>query len=140
VTDRQPWEEPGAVRRDCEPHRAALLGLIVRAGAPLALVSAILNSIWPLGVALGLRGFGPTGLDLAALPATAATWGLAGGVGWASRRDLALMRAGRMDPEGRAATVRVRFLAAVLAAFPPFGLFAGFVLLLAGVWLLVVRP
>jgi hypothetical protein len=23
--DERPWEEPGAVRRDCEPHRSGLL-------------------------------------------------------------------------------------------------------------------
>jgi hypothetical protein len=113
----EPWEQPEGVRRDCEPHRAALLALVVWVGLPLCLVSTLFNGLSAMALASGLGGFGATEVYLAAVPAAFATWGLAGGLWWACHRDLALMRDGRMDPDGRAATARVRFHAIVLAAF-----------------------
>jgi hypothetical protein len=126
--DPRPWERPGAVRRDCEPHRALLLGLLARAGLPLMAVSAALNVCVPPAVALG--GVIAAVPFLAAVLATGATWVLAGGLWWACHRDLALMWDGRMDPEGRRATARVRLQAITLAAFPLGGLIAGFILML----------
>jgi hypothetical protein len=34
--DVRPWEQPGAVRRDCEPHRGPALLLLARVGLGLA--------------------------------------------------------------------------------------------------------
>jgi hypothetical protein len=76
----RPWEEPGAVRRDCEPHRGRLLrflGIGVIVWAALSLYLVVLS---PAGVALG-----------------AALW-------WRARRDLAEMNAGTRDPAGEAET------------------------------------
>src|SRR5262249_19849369 len=48
-----------------------------------------------------------------------AAWALGGGVWWACRRDLALMREGRMDPAGRAHAEQARVVA-VIALVTPF--------------------
>ena len=77
--DPQPWEEPGAVRRDCEPHRAHLL---LRLGS--------------VGFLLGL-------LSPLAVPAVFAV-GLGAAVNAMGRRDLARMAAGTMVPSGAADT------------------------------------
>ena len=71
-----PWERPGAVRRDCEPHRGPLLLWLGGAGWVCGLTSLGLVAPAFLGLALGLT-----------------TQVLA-------RRDLAKMEAGLMDPEG----------------------------------------
>src|SRR5262249_15413264 len=80
--DDRPWEQPGAVRRDCAPHRAPLFRLLKTANG-LAVVAILLCAPLTL-VTLGV------GLT---------TWILA-------RRDLRAMQAGRMDPAGKAATDR----------------------------------
>jgi hypothetical protein len=99
ITDRPgpPWELPGAVRRDCEPHRGLLVKCVCRTAevlsgclviAPLA-VCLVLP--WTLRMPVlfwGMPLFGLAG----ALPSLAA-WALA-------RHDLALIRRGRMDPAG----------------------------------------
>jgi hypothetical protein len=100
ITDRPvpPWEMPGAVRRDCEPHRGPLVQRLGRTAyalsgllsvAPVFLLPVLLLTrprlVW--GVPLfPLVGF---------LPSLTA-WVLA-------RHDLALIRGGRMDPAGLAA-------------------------------------
>jgi hypothetical protein len=38
VNDDRPWDRPGAVRRDCEPHRGPALRLL--GGAGVGLVAA----------------------------------------------------------------------------------------------------
>jgi hypothetical protein len=84
--DLQPWEQPGAVRRDCEPHRGPWLHLL----GGSALACGVLSVLVPLGV--------PLGLIL--------------GV-WVAREctaDLAKMRAGLMDPAGREVAVNARGL------------------------------
>jgi hypothetical protein len=73
----QPWEEPGAVRRDCLPHRGPWLTLLV--------VAALLCAI----------ALPPAGLALSIL-----TRRLAKG-------DLARMAYGTMDPDGEARTRNV---------------------------------
>jgi hypothetical protein len=75
--DDRPWEQPGALRRDCEPHRGRLLLKLGAAAYALGVVSAILFCLAPLAVLLG-----------------AGAWGLA-------VRDLTKMEAGVMDPGGR---------------------------------------
>jgi hypothetical protein len=77
--DLPPWERPGAVRRDCEPDRAWMLGPM----GGLSLLGGVL-SLLPC-----LVGVAP-----AALALSCTTWLLA-------RQDLGKMRAGRMDPRGR---------------------------------------
>ena len=89
----RPWEGPGAVRRDREPHRGGLLLALGRAGSLCALLTPVL--ILPGLVALSL------GLTV---------WVLA-------RQDLAKMRAGLMDPAGRKQAGRARRHGLVAALF-----------------------
>jgi hypothetical protein len=108
--DPRPWEQPGAVRRDCAPHRSNWL-----------LVLAV------VALALGLSSFCLVVTGFIAMPVAAA-------VGRLAARDLGEMRAGRMDPQGRRMTRLARGLAisaeglvglaavlwlAALAAIPP---------------------
>jgi hypothetical protein len=77
----RPWEEPGNVRRDCEPHRGKgllLLGTIARVWALLSLISCL----------PGLIAF-PLGLIVHSM----------------SERDIRRMHAGLMDPQGRPQTL-----------------------------------
>jgi hypothetical protein len=78
--DDRPWERPGALRRDCLPHR----GEALRALALVGLVCSVLS--------LGLWAPGLLGLVLGT-----AAWALA-------HRDLARMRGRLMDPAGRSLT------------------------------------
>ena len=76
----RPWETPGAVRRDCEPHRAHLVRLI----GTISLICGLLS------ICFGLTG--PVGI-------------LAGIAAWLMARcDLRKMSEGIMDPSGRTAT------------------------------------
>jgi hypothetical protein len=99
--DRRPWEQPGAVRRDCDPHRGTWLLL---AGSA-AVVCAVLLA--------------PAGLVLALV------------TGRACAADLARMGGGRMDPAGEKTTELAARLAAfgvavslILAVPQGFCLFA----------------
>jgi hypothetical protein len=71
----RPWEQPGAVRRDCEPHRGAALLLLGRVSLGCGLLG-LLGVTAPLGLALGCA--------VMAL----------------SEHDRGRMRAGEMDPAG----------------------------------------
>ena len=78
--DDRPWEQPGAVRRDCEPHRGALvltLGIISLVCAPLFICCGLISIV---SLATGL-------------PA----WIL-------GHKDLRKMREYSMDPAGSAMT------------------------------------
>jgi hypothetical protein len=88
----RPWERPGAVRRDCEPHRAELL----RALSVTALVCAGFAGCLAVPAVVGL-----------ALGVT--VWLL-------GRRDRALMSAGLMDPAGGRPTHDAQDMAVVAAA------------------------
>jgi hypothetical protein len=79
--NRQPWERPGAVRRDCEPHRGHLLLRLGSVGFLLSLLSCLLLSAL-LAVVLGVV------------------------VDAMGKRDRARMAAGTMDPSGAADTRR----------------------------------
>jgi hypothetical protein len=75
--DRPPWEQPGAVRRDCEPHRGTMLLGLGRL------------SLWlvALSLLLGLMSV------VLAVPLAVVVLVMAS-------RDRAKMRAGTMDPAG----------------------------------------
>ena len=88
----RPWQRPGAVRRDCEPHRAGLL----RALSVAALLCAGLAGCLAL----------PT---IGGLVLGAAVWLL-------GRRDRALMSAGLMGPAGRGETWDAQVMTVVAAA------------------------
>jgi len=105
--DDRPWERPGAIRRDREPHRAALLAVL--GGISLA-VAGLLVCI-PFA-------------SLLSLPPALAIYALA-------LHDLAQMKTGRMDPAGQRQVRRAR--ARAVAAILVCGLnllFAGTVLVL----------
>jgi hypothetical protein len=95
--DPRPWERPGSVRRDCEPHRAPALLLL--AGAGVALVA-----LGFLPAAMSTVSGSPTvaralcGLALLAAPPAVA---LGVGVVWAVNHDLAQMGVGDVDPAGK---------------------------------------
>jgi hypothetical protein len=119
-----PWERPGAVRRDCEPHRAGFLKAIAVAG----LVGAALGI-----VLFGLLCAGASPSPL--LPALAVLYSAACFpcsvyATVAGQTDLGLMRAGRMDPAGWRGTE-------IAQACGLAGAFAGtlYVLLSAALWL-----
>jgi hypothetical protein len=86
--ESRPWERPGALRRDCEPHRGGMLRGLATAGLILPLAGLLLAPLvgFVAGVSVGLT-----------------VWVLAG-------RDLAKMDAGRMDPDGRRLTQSARRL------------------------------
>jgi hypothetical protein len=91
--DFRPWEQPGAVRRDREPHRGPLLLLLGRIGSLCAMLTPVLVVPGVVGLSLGLT-----------------VWLLAGA-------DLAKMRAGLMDPAGRQQSERARWHGLVAALF-----------------------
>ena len=75
--DPRPWEQPGGVRRDCEPHRGDHLAVLGTVSVVLSLGGSVLSLILTLGgVVLGVA------------------------VVVMARHDLAKMRAGLMDPSG----------------------------------------
>jgi hypothetical protein len=78
--DDRPWEQPGAVRRDIEPHRGELIRVLGDASLLLGALSLCLGFLAPLGLGLGL-----------------AAWVL-------SSYDLRRMRARLLDTDGLAAT------------------------------------
>jgi hypothetical protein len=79
----RPWERGGAVRRDCEPHRAEMLCKLAEIASLLAVLAVI------CGV-----------LALASLPLGFAVYRMAG-------HDLDQMGAGTMDREGEHKTREV---------------------------------
>jgi hypothetical protein len=99
--DERPWEGPGAVRRDCAPHRGSwfvLLGLVDGFGIAVA-VAAWMLSYRPFYLQVSpTTCISPSDWLLVlpsvlCLPLGLSTWALAA-------RDLARMRGGDMDPAG----------------------------------------
>jgi hypothetical protein len=78
--DERPWEQPGCVRRDCEPHRGHVLALLARTVLLCGVASYCV--IVPGVVSL------PLGMTVLAM----------------ARRDLKKMRAGLMEPSGKRQT------------------------------------
>jgi hypothetical protein len=97
LSEPRPWERPGAVRRDCTPHRGPLLGFL----SGVALLGALLSYgvLILVPQPLGLIAFGP--LWLAALAFAVTVYAIA-------RKDLASMAAGLMDPDGGPTTTGAR--------------------------------
>jgi hypothetical protein len=93
----RPWERPGAVRRDVQPHR----------GPPLRLLGSLALNYGVGALVLPCLAGVPWGL-LVFVPLWLGGLGLAVAVLVVARRDLALMEAGKMDPEGRPATAVAR--------------------------------
>jgi hypothetical protein len=94
----RPWERPGAVRRDCQPHRGHLLGALANLSLALGVLAAVFGVPFLVGLAVSVF-----------------TQVLA-------KRDLARMAAGAMDPRGREQTAAARRRAAyamVLNLFAP---------------------
>ena len=81
---QQPWQRPGAVRRDIEPHRGRLLLMLANAALVSGVASACLPGALVLAFVLGLLAYGLAG------------------------SDLRKMRAGLLDPSGRDDAVRAR--------------------------------
>jgi hypothetical protein len=75
--DQPPWEQPGSVRRDCEPHRGTMLLWLGRLSLWLIAMMCVVGAV---------GGLGAIGLAVAVLVMAS--------------RDGAKMRAGTMDPEG----------------------------------------
>jgi hypothetical protein len=82
--NERPWEQPGAVRRDCEPHRARFLRGLGIIGVVLAYLAVCTGIGSPLGMVVGIT-----------------VWVMAA-------RDLAKMRKKRMDPAGKSDTIVAR--------------------------------
>ena len=57
ANDDRPWERPGAVRRDCEPHRGRLLLVPATLGVACGWLSCCLVVPSILGVPLALAAF-----------------------------------------------------------------------------------
>jgi hypothetical protein len=74
--DPRPWERPGSVRRDCEPHRGRLLLQLADTAVMFGGMAFLFPPAALLGLALG-------------------SWTLA-----LTGNDRERMRAGRMDPGG----------------------------------------
>jgi len=97
--DDRPWERHGALRRDCEPHRA---GQVLRLGN----VGLAFGSVCLAGCLLVCCSPFPTLVivlpcSLVGLPCGLTAWVMA-------RRDLRLMTAGMMDPAGLRRTEKAR--------------------------------
>lgn len=140
--DPRPWDDPGAVRRDREPHRGRALLLL----ASVALAVSAMACLCGLGAVefLAEHGPGSTGAPLDPAVATAsstadailgfvsvpcaAAAALAIGVWRAAAGDLALMRQGRTDPGGRALTAMARRLSQAAVALPAAALLVAVVL------------
>ncbi len=95
--DDRPWERPGAVRRDGEPHRANLLFRLMLLSSPCACAAFL--AIW---FALDAVNYA---LPLAAcLLASALGVALDAAIWVVARWDLELMRTNLVDAQGRALT------------------------------------
>jgi len=107
--DDRPWERPGAVRRDCEPHRGPLLlGLAwATVGASAVAFGLVVMAVMP-----------PSYSGLVWLVLLAAAGGivtlrppLAFVARVLARRDIEKMRTGLMDPAGEHAAQLARSVA-----------------------------
>jgi hypothetical protein len=84
--DDRPWEEPGEVRRDIEPHRG---GLVLTLGIVGLVMAGVMSPMFCCPFVGMISAFPAT--------LTVPAWVL-------GMRDLGRMRRGEIDPEGRAST------------------------------------
>jgi hypothetical protein len=100
--DDRPWEQPGGIRRDSEPHRGGLvltLGIVSLVCAPLTLCCGVIGAIFSVaGLSVGITA-----------------WVLA-------QRDLKKMRANLMDPQGQGTTEGGRVCGIIGTILCSFGL------------------
>jgi hypothetical protein len=101
----RPWEEPGALRRDYEPHRGRLFVALAWGNVfVLALFAGVLGlAVAAVPAARPLVGAVPLLVGVLPFPLGVLTWALAA-------RDLARIRAGFMDPAGSVQTNAARQL------------------------------
>jgi hypothetical protein len=95
----RPWEQAGAVRRDCEPHSGPWLRAMGCVSLMICTSSLALAAPY-----LGMPGGGLVWVAGPGLLFLAAGLGLGFSIVALARRDLAGMRAGRMDRAGEQAT------------------------------------
>jgi hypothetical protein len=62
--DDRPWEQPGAVRRDCEPDRGELLHWLGLLSLIAGALSFCMSWTAVVGIVLGMRVWMMSGLDL----------------------------------------------------------------------------
>ena len=118
--DPRPWEEPGAVRRDYEPHRGRWFVALAWGNVlVLALIAGGLGlAVAAVPAARPVVGAVPLLVGVLPLPLGVLTWALAA-------RDLARIRAGVMDPAGAVQTNAARQLGlAAMAIGAAFALLA----------------
>jgi hypothetical protein len=116
----EPWERPGHFRLDCEPHHGTVLlwmaipGMIAGGTGVYFLVTvlyaALIHRVTPATVLAE-----PETAEQALVLLVATVVGMVlGHAAWVlSRRDLAAMKAGLVDPRGQLATVEARRFALV---------------------------
>jgi hypothetical protein len=91
-----PWQIPGNFRLDCDPHR----GFLLRWMANIAYLCALSGLCFFLAVPL-FSLFGRFGYAACLFTCLGGVGGFLGLAAWLlARRDLARIRAGRMDPNG----------------------------------------
>jgi hypothetical protein len=98
--DDRPWEQPGAFRLDCEPHRGDMLFFLARLSISLSCVALCVAPLALIGLLLGIV------------------------VLLLSARDLRLMDRGLMDPAGRRLVRAARRSAAWAIGIAPFAVLA----------------
>ncbi len=109
--DDVPWEEPGALRRDCESHRGRMLSLLGTISFSLGVISLFFAPVSVFGLIIGL-------------------W-----TRLAARRDLRKMNTGMMDADGAGPTQGALGDATLGAALSGIGLFLGAVVIVTMLFL-----
>ena len=108
--DERPWEQPGCVRRDCEPHRGRLLLAVGNVSLFCGFFTVAFFFTALVGLAVGNVSLLCGALSFALFPALV---GLLCGITawWMARRDLGRMGTGLMDPAGKGPTERALYWA-----------------------------
>jgi hypothetical protein len=103
----RPWEQPGAVRRDCESHRGALLARASYAAAVFGIASLGTS---PCAFGLGSESLrGEEALTvLVPLFCNGIAFLISLSVWFVARQDLHRMSKGVMDPAGRCQTAAAK--------------------------------
>jgi hypothetical protein len=134
--DPRPWEQPGAVRRDRESPRGRFLLSLAWAAFISGVVAFVLSPLPALCFLTPSSPSSPADLSVGGavllgwVLCAAGSWALVGAVWRLVRADLALMRAGRKDPAGRAETADAGLVATFALVVPP----AGLVVALLSLW------